>query len=61
LPTEDEINAIRDGVRSVVTRFRDDDGILSRGFRRAMAEASRFGITASEEYGGAGLGVTEAR
>jgi acyl-CoA dehydrogenase len=59
--------ALRDGVRAVVTRFsdgywleRDDDGHFPREFHRAMAEAGWLGITMPEEYGGAGLGVTEA-
>jgi acyl-CoA dehydrogenase len=67
LPTEDERNAIREGVRAVVTKFgddywlaRDDDGEFPREFHRAMAEAGWLGITMPEEYGGAGLGVTEA-
>ena len=67
LPTEDERNAIREGVRAVVTKFgddywlaRDDDGVFPREFHRAMAEAGWLGITMPEEYGGAGLGVTEA-
>ena len=67
LPTEDERNAIREGVRSVVSKFeddywleRDEDGAFPREFHRAMAEAGWLGITMPEEYGGAGLGVTEA-
>ena len=42
LPTEDERNAIREGVRAVVTKFgddywlaRDDDGEFPREFHRA--------------------------
>lgn len=61
------LSAIREGVGSVVTRFddgywlaRDDDGVFPREFHRAMAEAGWLGITMPEEYGGAGLGVTEA-
>ena len=67
LPTEDECNAIREGVRSVVTSFdddywleRDEDGKFPREFHRAMADGGWLGITMPEEYGGAGLGVTEA-
>ena len=59
--------AIRDGVRAVVTRFddaywlaRDDDGVFPHEFHRAMAEAGWLGITMPAEFGGAGLGVTEA-
>lgn len=65
-PTEDYA-AIWAGVRSVVTRFgddywlaRDDDGEFPRDFHRAMADAGWLGITMPEEYGGSGLGVTEA-
>ena len=67
LPTEEERQIIRDGVRGVVTRFddsywlaRDDDGKFPFEFHRAMAEAGWLGITMPEEFGGAGLGVTEA-
>ena len=63
----DHLATIRDGVRAVVTRFgddywlaRDDDGVFPREFHRAMAEAGWLGITMPEEYGGSGLGVTEA-
>jgi acyl-CoA dehydrogenase len=67
LPTDEERNAIREGVRAVVSRFgdaywleRDDDGKFPHEFHQAMAEAGWLGITMPEEYGGAGLGVTEA-
>jgi acyl-CoA dehydrogenase len=59
--------AIRDGVSAVVRSFddeywlaRDEDGAFPREFHRAMAEAGWLGITMPPEYGGAGLGVTEA-
>ena len=59
--------AIREGVRAVVMRFgddywleRDDDGVFPHEFHRAMAEGGWLGITMPVEYGGAGLGVTEA-
>ena len=59
--------AIREGVGAVVRRFddeywlaRDDDGEFPREFHRAMAEAGWLGITMPTEYGGAGLGVSEA-
>ena len=65
-PADDQA-AIREGVRSVVTRFgddywlaRDDDGKFPFEFHRAMADAGWLGITMPEEYGGSGLGVTEA-
>ena len=64
---EEHLNAIREGVRAVVRRFdadywleRDEDGVFPHDFHRAMAEAGWLGITMPEEYGGAGLGVTEA-
>ena len=64
--TEDH-RAIRDGVSTVVRSFddeywlaRDDDGEFPRAFHRAMADAGWLGITMPPEYGGAGLGVTEA-
>src|SRR5258708_30258159 len=59
LPTEDERNAIREGVRAVVSRFgddywleRDEDGRFPHEFHRAMAEAGGVGLTLPEEYGG---------
>jgi acyl-CoA dehydrogenase len=65
-PSEDH-RAIREGVNAVMRRFddaywlaRDDDGAFPREFHRAMAEAGWLGITMPQEFGGAGLGVTEA-
>ncbi|PKO90560.1 MAG: acyl-CoA dehydrogenase [Betaproteobacteria bacterium HGW-Betaproteobacteria-12] len=59
--------AIRDGVAAVMRSFgddywlqRDEDGEFPREFHRAMADAGWLGITMPVEYGGAGLGVTEA-
>jgi acyl-CoA dehydrogenase len=67
LPTEEDLNAIREGVRAVCAPFddeywlaRDDDGKFPREFHRAMADAGWLGITMPEEFGGSGLGVTEA-
>jgi acyl-CoA dehydrogenase len=64
--TEDH-RAIRDGVSAVVKSFddeywlaRDDDGEFPKEFHRAMADAGWLGITMPQQYGGAGLGVTEA-
>ena len=61
------LDAIRQGVRAVVTRFddeywleRDEDGEFPREFHRAMADNGWLGITMPEEYGGSGLGVSEA-
>ena len=63
----EHLRAIREGVRAVVTRFdddywlaRDDDGVFPHAFHQAMAEAGWLGITMPVEFGGAGLGVTEA-
>jgi acyl-CoA dehydrogenase len=39
---------------------RDADGEFPREYHRAMAEGGWLGITMPEEYGGSGLGVTEA-
>jgi len=67
LPTAEERQAIRDGVRAVVSKFgddywlqRDEDGEFPHQFHKAMADGGWLGITMPEEYGGAGLGVTEA-
>ena len=63
----DDHRAIRDGVSAVVRKFddeywlaRDEDGEFPREFHRAMADAGWLGITMPTEYGGAGLGVSEA-
>ena len=67
MASPEDLQAIREGVRAVVTRFddaywlaRDDDGVFPHAFHQAMAEAGWLGITMPVEYGGAGLGVTEA-
>ena len=67
LPSEDDLLAIREGVRAACTPFgddywleRDDSGEFPREFHRAMADGGWLGITMPEEYGGSGLGVTEA-
>jgi len=64
--TED-LRALREGVRAVVRSFdddywlaRDDDGRFPFEFHRAMAQGGWLGITMPQEYGGSGLGVTEA-
>lgn len=63
----DEHKALREGVASIMRRFddeywlaRDEDGEFPREYHRAMADAGWLGITMPEEYGGSGLGVTEA-
>lgn len=64
---QEDQRAIRDGVNAVVRRFddeywlaRDEDGEFPFEFHKAMAEAGWLGITMPTEYGGSGLGVTEA-
>jgi acyl-CoA dehydrogenase len=59
--------AIRDGVEAVCQRFGDDywlacdrDERFPVEFHRAMAADGWLGLTMPEEFGGAGLGVTEA-
>src|SRR4051812_3879951 len=60
-------SAIRDGVDAVCKRFGDEywaacdrDERFPVEFHRAMAADGWLGVTMPEEYGGAGLGVTEA-
>ncbi|MCB2047277.1 MAG: acyl-CoA/acyl-ACP dehydrogenase [Novosphingobium sp.] len=67
MPTEEDLQAIREGVRAACAPFgdeywlaRDDDGEFPREYHRAMADGGWLGITMPEEYGGSGLGVTEA-
>lgn len=64
--TADQI-AIRDGVDAVCKRFGDEywaecdrEERFPHEFHRAMADDGWLGVTMPEEYGGAGLGVTEA-
>lgn len=59
--------AIDEGVRQVCAGFDDDywttaeeQGRFPQEFHRAMADGGWLGITMPEEFGGAGLGVTEA-
>ncbi len=63
----DDQRAVRDGVRAVVSRFddaywlaRDQDGKFPREFHKAMADGGWLGITMPTEFGGSGLGVTDA-
>ena len=60
-------NALREGVSAIMQRFdadywlaRDEDGEFPVEYHRAMADGGWLGITMPEEYGGSGLGVTEA-
>jgi acyl-CoA dehydrogenase len=66
LRTPDQ-EAIRDAVKAVCDRFDDDywrdkdeTGTFPHEFSTAIAEAGWLGIAMPTEYGGAGLGVTEA-
>lgn len=59
--------AIREAVSAICARFGDDywlkrdrEGGFPEDFYRAMAEAGWLGICIPEDYGGAGLGITEA-
>jgi acyl-CoA dehydrogenase len=62
-----EQQAIRDAVARICARFGDDywlkkdkEGVFPEDFHRAFAEAGWLGVCMPQEYGGAGLGVTEA-
>jgi acyl-CoA dehydrogenase len=62
-----EQEAIRAAVEKICARFGDDywlakdgDGGFPEDFHRAFAEAGWLGVCIPQEYGGAGLGVTEA-
>jgi acyl-CoA dehydrogenase len=63
----EEQAAIRDSVKAICDRFddsywreRDATGTFPHEFTKAIAEGGWLGIAMPEEYGGAGLGVTEA-
>ncbi len=63
----DEQNHIRDSVLKLCSRFdeqywleRDETGEFPEDFCRALADDGWIGIAIPEEYGGSGLGVTEA-
>ncbi len=63
----DDHKSIRESVRALVRSFgddywlaHDDSATFPKEFHRAMADAGWLGITMPTEYGGAGLGVTEA-
>ena len=62
-----ERREIRDAVRAICDRFNDDYWLekdkahaFPFEFAKAMADGGWLGIAMPEEYGGAGLGVTEA-
>ena len=63
----DDFTTIREGVLAACQKFDDDywlsrdtDGQFPHAFHQTMAEGGWLGITMPEEYGGAGLGVSEA-
>ena len=65
-PTETQ-SAIREGVAALCTRFddawwlaRDEAATFPHEFYTAVADAGFLGICIPEEYGGSGLGITEA-
>jgi acyl-CoA dehydrogenase len=65
-PTPEQ-ETIRVAVAKICTRFdadywlaRDEDGAFPHDFHAALAEAGWLGIAMPPEYGGAGLGITEA-
>jgi len=62
-----EQEQLRDAVRRLCERFGDDywlrkdrEGGFPHDFHKAFAEAGWLGIAMPEEFGGAGLGITEA-
>src|SRR6266404_2449204 len=64
--SEDQL-AVRAGVESVCARFGDDywlkkdrEGGFPHDFYEAVARAGWLGIAMPAEFGGAGLGITEA-
>jgi len=64
--TEDQL-AIRAAVEKICTRFpleywleKDRNGGFPHDFHKAFAEAGWLGVAMPQEYGGAGLGITEA-
>jgi len=64
--TPDQLE-IRDAVARLCTRFddaywlkKDTDGGFPHEFHQAMAEGGWLGVAMPEQFGGAGLGITEA-
>jgi acyl-CoA dehydrogenase len=63
----DDQHAIRDAIAALCARFGDDywlkrdrEGGFPDDFHAAFAEAGWLGIAIPEQYGGSGLGITEA-
>src|SRR5258708_2464814 len=59
--------SIRDAVAKICSRFddaywlkKDKEGGYPADFHKALAEAGWLGICIPEEYGGSGLGITDA-
>ena len=59
--------SIRDAIGKICTRFddaywlkKDKEGGYPADFHRALADAGWLGICIPEEYGGSGLGITDA-
>ena len=59
--------SIRDAVGKICSRFddaywlkKDKEGGYPADFHRALADAGWLGICIPEEYGGSGLGITDA-
>ena len=59
--------SIRDAVARICTRFddaywlkKDKEGGFPADFHKALADAGWLGICIPEEYGGSGLGITDA-
>ena len=59
--------AIRDAIAKICEGFpdaywlkKDHDGGFPHDFHKALADAGWLGICVPEEYGGSGLGITEA-
>ena len=60
-------DSIRDAIAKICTRFddaywlkKDKEGGFPADFHQAMAQAGWLGICIPEQYGGSGLGITEA-
>ena len=63
----DEQTAIRDAIEKICAQFpaeywlaRDNDGAFPEEFVAAVTDGGWLGIAMPQEYGGAGLGITEA-
>ena len=63
----DNQESIRDAIAKICARFddaywlkKDKEGGFPADFHQALAEAGWLGICMPEEYGGSGLGITEA-